>query len=790
MNTEKKMEKRRPTCFVSYCRDGADHDSIQYLIQQLQQASGRQIEFLFDGDLNAGSKIGSFMELLKVTDGVIILLTPEYKNRVEERKGGVYKEFTEIIKRYEEEELKANRAAASETRPTSIFETIAPPFCLMPLIFAGSFDKACPKDIAENLCVDFSTYRAHRRDDGQLYVTQQTIARFNRPIEKLVAQIFTYHVSQSIDVSASFEDLLATFLEHTKHEHLRSDPRFSSVFEHVFVKTYAFKKVRRQTAYLLVGRKGTGKSTIVHYLARESTDKYKETIEVNVNNFDLEYLYSIISTRQTRAELGTVISQVAVFEIVWELFLYVCCIHVIEGEHKCNRLKDGQKQYLPALSAFLAEMMQYDYFESVFNYRAAFRWCYAKVVSQIDEAIRNARDDVAGFNYDIARLLEPECVLRASLGADCLDAFNSILHQCTRRFLISLDGFDTAFEQFRTKTQLTVDDSCEKRLRTEYEIDWLRGFAHVVIDMKSSPKKSPIANLTDFCATIPKDRFIEIRDYERDSYVYIGKCHEIRWSAMELVILLYKRLEVLEAWYSDRSKPPHLRLDETLRTKYPYVPLETTTTVGDVDYVLPIFIDVLRHTFWRPREILIYFAKIVSVLRDIRKRNMEITQFTIGKCIADTTREIIRTEFFGEFQRHCANLKDVIERFRRQRQILTVSEVAHLIGGLGFQIIDRRDVVMDFTAQIRFLYEIGFLGLEAEKKLVQRLKLLHSDIFWFNSNDDTFEALLHENFAECRFIIHPIFCEYLDLDVTKQRLTLNFDWAYLQQQEAHVVAPA
>ncbi len=781
------MNNKRPTCFVSYCREGADQDSIQHLLQQLRQESVQKIEFLFDADLGAGSKLGSFMDLLRITDGVIILLTPEYKTRVEERKGGVYKEFSEIMRRYQELEDEANRSA---TTSTTVFEQISPPFCLMPLIFASSFERSCPKDISGNVCLDFSTYRAHRRDNGQLYITQQTASRFNKLIERLVAQVFTYHVSRSADVSAHFEDLLSSFFEHTKHEHLRGDPRFETVFEQVFVKTYAFKKVRRQTSYLLIGRKGSGKSTIVHYLARESGDAYKEIVEINVNNFDLEYLYAILSTRQVHAELGTVISQVSVFEVVWELFLYVCCMHVVVEEHQKGKLKGSQETHLPTVVAFLTELMKSDVLESQFNHRAAFRWCYAKVVNQLDSAIRNARNEPAGFNYDVTRLLDPEYMLRAALAPECLDAFNAILHQCTRRFLISLDGFDTAFEEFRIKTQQTVSDPIEKRRRTEYEIDWLRGFAHVVIDMKSPLRKTPLANLVDFCATIPKDRFIEIRDYERDSYVYIGKCHEIRWSAIELAILLYKRLEVVSSSHSDRSKPPHLRLEETLKTQFPYIPLETTTTVSEVDSVLPIFIDVLRHTFWRPREILIYFAKIVAVLGDIRKRNMEITQFAIGKCIADTTREVIKTEFFSEFQRHCVNLKQIIEKFRRQKQLLTKSEVERLIGGIGFEFVDRREPVTDFGSQIRFLYEIGFLGLEADRKLVQRLKLLHSDLFWFNAGDETFEVLMNEGFADCRFIVHPVFCEFLDLDVRKQKLTLNLDWTYLQEQEAHVIAPA
>ena len=287
------------------------------------------------------------------------------------------------------------------------------------------------------------------------------------------------------------------------------------------------------------------------------------------------------------------------------------------------------------------------------------------------------------------------------------------------------------------------------------------------------------------------DRFVEIRDSERDGYMYIGKCYEIRWSAIELAILLYKRLEVLDSGFrSHKGDQPHKRLENVLRNAYTYIPLETTTTMDGVDHTMPLFIDVLRHTFWRPREILIYFAKIIAVLRDIKRRNLEITPFAVGKCISDTTRDVIRTEFLNEFQRHCTNLRGIIERFRRNKQILTKDEVEKIVGGYAFSFVDRDTEVTDFPTQMRFLYEIGFIGLEADRKVVERLKLLHTDVFWFNAGDEPFDVMLLENFLDCKFIIHPIFCEFLDLDVRNQRLTLKFDWNYLQEQESYVVVPS
>ena len=768
----------KPTCFISYCHEGADSDSIEYLIQQLREESGNKIDFLYDAELRPGSRVVAFMDLVKKSDGIIILLTPSYKQRIESREGGVYKEFSEIIKRYQDEEEQAN----ANTANACTFDNIDPPFCLMPLIFSGSFQQSCPSELSENLCISFSTYRAHRTN-GELHITEQTKRNYSKRVGQLVSNIFTYHSSRKDNIARAFDEKLQQFLVTTKHEHLRSNPEYEAALIKVFVKTYAFKKVKRQTSYLLVGRKGSGKSAIVHYLASDVVDMYNEVIDINVNKFELEYLYSIIGSPQVRSELGTVINQVVVFEVVWEVFLYICCINIVRLENDNGRLKASQKIYCPRLSKFLDET-----FPGEINYRAAFRWAYAKIITQLSIAIQNARNEPAAFNYDISNFLESDKILESVIGEECIGAFHNILRQCKRRFLVSFDGFDTAFEQFRMHTQSAIEDANEKRRRTEYEIDWLRGFVHVVIDIKSSPKKNPLANLLDFSATVPKDRFIEIRDNERDSYIYIGKSHEIRWSAIELVILLYKRLEEVENYKTDRNKSPHIRLEEILSKKYGYIPPQTEIEVGETLIRLPIFIDVLRHTFWRPREILIYFAKIITVLTDFKKRNIEAKRFSVSKCISDTSREIIKTEFFNEFQRHCPNLKAIIERFRGKSQILNRFEIEDILQGEGFEFVGKAGLEVTFDRQIRFLYEIGFIGLDANKRVVERLKLLHRDIFCFNAGDEPFDLMLSEGFSECSFVIHPIFSSFLDLNVNANRLVLEFDWDYLQQQEIYIVA--
>lgn len=783
------MTNERPTCFISYCREGVDRDSLDHLVLALRQASAQRVDFLIDEDLTTGAPLVPFMERLRTVDGVVIILTPEYKLRVEDRKGGVYKEFSEIIRRYQELETEANRKASETTSglDSRKYPTVRSPFCLKPLIFSGTYERSCPRDISQNVCTAFTSYRAFRDERGKLHVTSQTENQYKRLIKKIAGEIVAHHAEDTDEVRRSFDDFHAAFLQNTKHEHGRGNPVFDSAIEKVFVKTFVYRKVKSQTAYLLVGRKGSGKSTIVDYLAREADQKYGDAIEINVNKFRLEYLYSVASSRQALSEMTSVVQPTVFFEVVWELFIYICCIDVVIAESVSKRSLRNSWPEIGQLEELWTEITGVPVGSTRLDYVAGFVWCYTKIHDGVRDAIQDARTgDSAKFAYDIATHTEPDYLLREAITAGAFHALEAAVQKRSSKFLVSFDGFDTALEEFRVRTQRDISDLEEQQRRTNYELNWLKGFTHIAIEMKSSARRSFLSHWIDFCATIPKDRFMEIRDDERDAYVYIGKFHEIRWSAIELAILLAKRLEAHFPGSHRGGGAPQDRLKNILQARFPYIPLETTTYVSDSPYVLPLFIDVLRHTFWRPREILIYFAKIIAVLKDIKKKNIELTYFAVSKCISDTTRSIIKTEFFSEFQRHCTNLKVIIEKFRGSKQILSREQIEKILGGVPFQFVDREE--MKLPTNLKFLYEIGFLGLEADESFALRMKLLNRDVFWFNAGDDPFDVAAGENFANCRFVIHPIFCEYLDLDVSSQRMTLWFDWEYLHQQEAQVIS--
>ena len=335
------VNKNKPSCFISYCRDGADSDSVKHLVQQLNDASEGKIDFLFYEDLTPGSDLPKFMELVKTVNGVIILLTPQYKTRVEERKAGVYKEFSEIMLRYNVEVKNANKKVTNNKEQSYLFKS---PFCLVPIIFSSTFEKSYPQEISGILGIDFSEYRAHKRKNGNLYVTGDIKRKYKDRIKKIVSEVSSHYIESTDEFRVTFEEILKNFFKTTKHEDIKDNPRLDKLVSTTFVETYSFKKVKSQSSYLLIGRKGSGKSTITHHLAMSTSTEaeYKQHININVDNFELEYLYSFIHGTQNEQEQSLTINKIHTFEIAWEMFLYLCCMDVILAEYQQKNYRNLQ----------------------------------------------------------------------------------------------------------------------------------------------------------------------------------------------------------------------------------------------------------------------------------------------------------------------------------------------------------------------------------------------------------------------------------------------------------------
>jgi hypothetical protein len=115
------MSESKAICFVSYCHGDIDREVLQYVRFLLESRSQQKYEILIDEDVPTGGDLEDFMAFPDKVDAVLILLTPEYKRRVLERKGGVYTEFTRIITRYQQMQ-DARKAGTRSSQIKGYFE--------------------------------------------------------------------------------------------------------------------------------------------------------------------------------------------------------------------------------------------------------------------------------------------------------------------------------------------------------------------------------------------------------------------------------------------------------------------------------------------------------------------------------------------------------------------------------------------------------------------------------------------------------------------------------------------
>jgi hypothetical protein len=400
----------------------------------------------------------------------------------------------------------------------------------------------------------------------------------------------------------------------------------------------------------------------------------------------------------------------------------------------------------------------------------------------VNDCITGARSQASFFLTDIGVRFSRERYLGFVFGVELLDRFRKVMETFNRRFLVTLDGFDTAFDSFRL-VGVRAGNADVLRRRTHFEIDWLRSLLSLAIQAKRS--QDYLYNMLDFCIAAPKDRFMEVRRIERDSYRHWHRWCSLTWSGIELGILLRKRLEVLAEYQTDRNSSPRQRLEEILRHKiFTNIPIDISFEYNGKNYSMPLFMYVLRHTFWRPREVLLYYAGILALAEDMKRWRYDITTDALRKCVKATTTTIIESEFLNEFQSTIVNIREIVLAFRKQKIILQYDSLRQILSTLNFRFTSGSLEEITLTEKIEFLYEIGFLGVRANKELMERFGLKLEDAFCFNEGNSMFLAAHEDDFVKWTFVVHPIFSEYLRLDTQGQDLILRFTWDYLHLGDA------
>lgn len=546
---KKRYLSRKPQVFISYAHEGADDETIKLFEGELRQQANNTIDIYVDKRrILPGQSVSAFEKMIDAVDAVIILMTPQYKSKISRREGGVYREYGRILARLD--------ASIETLRSGGDGDT----FALQTILFSGNSKDSIPDGLSDLLWLDFREFvSVEHPNTGNSIVSDSTRRKFAEPFRQLFGVISHGQAVRGEEFQLDLEQKRQIILFEHKHEAISSKMEkygAESYLDEIFVKTRSFRSVLMQNSVILVGRKGSGKSTIVDHLFRQSAGAFLSEIQVHADDFNLELLYSLVYSPRYLSDINAIFTMSKFFKIGWKIFIYLRIIKILLDLCKNKKLEVTDDTVF-VLDKFLktdvnSESTDADTRET--NVWPDFVWAVSSVISLVDETIDHAPDINEKFFRDLSKLSEPDHIINKIFGDEVLEQLASALSQLQRPFVLTLDGFDSEFDEFRRATIQGSFTDEQKFVRNSIETNWLKGLLRAVLDIRSG--NSIVSDQIVFCLTIPKDRFIEIRESERDDYRYRAIYSDIQWSGVEMAILLHKRIEVIFSLEKQKKLSP------------------------------------------------------------------------------------------------------------------------------------------------------------------------------------------------------------------------------------------
>ncbi len=772
------MPRAKASCFISYCHADVDADTLEQFEGLLRTESEDCIEFIRDVKQPPGRDWDEFMSLLESVDATLVLLTPGFKSKVLNKSDGVYEEFRRIYTRFCQARDRRARDGLSDSSPPKSF-------LMIPVLLSGTKLLSVPTEIERINYEDFTHFHVSREEGREhkgkrIIIADSVRSRFVPKIKRIISSIDNTIIENIPDFKYTREKYFDLLLVDTKDEHLANQIS-KEKRNYIFVKTRSYEEIFKHKSFIIVGRKGSGKSTITSYIADQQPNAYKRRIHFYVDNINLDTLFQVegFSLNKFISDSVFIKHQVDIMSIVWRVFIYHACCTILYIERHSGKLERDQVERGEKIFDYL-EKIDYEIKfirEADFEIWPLFVFCFESVIRQVDKAIKESSNSIDKFIASVMAATSAQKLVLRCFPRSVHAALNDVALHCKRKFMFSFDGFDTRYEQFRHDTLLLQDPTLVK-FRLNFEADWLRGIIHAVQDIRTNKYHEYLNNTIDFFLTIPKDRFLEIKDIERDAYIYRARYSLIGWTAIELMIMLRKRLELIDA-KTDKVSDEIIRYYNFMEQFYPEFPRYMTVVHEKKTYRFETIFYILRHTFWRPRDVLYYMAELLARLDECRRRKREFTSELIKTCISHTTYEIIRSEFIGELRSICPNIEVLIRRFENGSQVLTFSEVSKIMSDIeiGFvYVVQKVETILD---KLKFLYTIGFLGIGLTDMAMKQFRVGTAELFNFSDGDRIITGANLAEFQSFKFIIHPIFCEYLRLDTTQNDLVLNYTIPYI-----------
>jgi hypothetical protein len=770
--------------FISYAHQDVTASRVAGFTQFLHDCLPSKISLLLDRKLlGIGKNIPSYMQYLENCPAVIILMTPDYKRRTENAIGGVFSEF-EIIR---------SRVLNENDE-----------FLCLPVLFEGTPESAVPTLFEDDYYEKFTMFHPRLNYTRQKYYLSDSLREEFIPRFIEIARVIESRIKvRSVLPRYKYEEMLELLFAKTKitREWLILHPEFCN---HLFVDTHSYTRVKNQNAVFIIGRKGSGKSTIANTLPQLEHGRYKACIAVLADHINLLSTYQMIDHDKVGKSFDTLKHRYVgrtteftqlnptqfLFKYAWLGTLYICFAKELCELGKQNKLNATQKDYY----SLLDEEFKKFTFKQFKNIEPSKYFTLASVAFAEfwDNMVTQALDlkDFSSVVRYIESNVNEERYLQTLLSEPLLNVIREIVCHCDRHVLITLDDFDSVFSIFRNSLREADggDISSHSNILKTLESSWIQALMLLVLELKGCRKGwcDPAFKRVDFCITIPRDSYARVIRSDRDAFLDIEYTSDLEWTGVYLARMLLMRLCYMYGEAYDESKDVFSELNRVSVTFFRKLPWTMRYEFNGERISVALFCYVLRHTFWRPRDVLKYYAALMTAAMSCaEEESLSVEQIRL--IVGITSKVILKTEFIGELKEIIPNLEKIINQFRKSSQILSNDEVFEKLKGIDFNVMSK-GTISEFREKLRILYEIGFLGLQIPKDTSEVENTTSLECFYFNEGLSIFDSMAKYSFDRCFFLIHPIFVEELQINYKNNKLILHWDEDYLKKN--HIVRMA
>ena len=749
-------------CYFAYCWDDPSKvmDLMEYLKNRIKTKSNCSIQVIIDKkDFHTSENFKENEKKIFKSDSVVIFFSPAYKTIIDEadETRGVYREYMHILKAWQANEI-----------------------AVIPIIVEGEVNKVITREFKDNIATDFSRF---------LPIIKGQIGRKKlNPVYK-----------------TEMNNLVSDIIYETSVAHRRKDYRFSSkeeAYSILFCNTDSKDKLPRGCMYkseayknimaeegtsFLVGRKGSGKTTFFEVLEKynpmEFDKRFKVLRPISVEDIREDHIYSVLDKLSLDHKifgLGRII------ELFWEIYLHLCAIYIVCVEEENHRIRDERKEIFHKIANKLKKALHVQVLDSNDVKRAIFTesvvlWENFMNAEVLDFATEKAFLASMDANFNVNN------VIKTFLGKNLYNHFLNAIDQCDKKILLALDKFDTISDDFRrnVKDDLQTDNESLKidaRKRAEFDRLLYRSLVTTVENLKTSD--TGIMGNTTFCIIIPQDRVDQVRMVDRD---FAKKNFmSLSWDAIELLEVIVLRLKELYGFSLDSNNDIIETFKQVMHTYMPAIPNEIKIEIGDTEKTIDLFQYLLRISFWRPRDIIKYIAVLYDANEKNSKKYKTIDMDTLKNLLNNVTEDIIKNEFYNEYNKIFYNIDNFMEIFEESNVILSTSEFIDKIRGFKFEgiIFDEESQLIE---KIKMLYEFGVIGLKFDQTYIKSKSIGNTLCFVFNEGMYPFDKARNEivrGTKMAKFVLNPIFSKKLSLHYNTTEVIGAYGWDYLQNNHA------